>query len=124
MDPEMSKSLAFYFAVTSALTFSLPAHSQSVDDIGAEADKALYCGGIFASMTQFDISAEDKALAEAKSQVAFTQAVAALEERGIPDSALSGLLERYVDEAMTYFTSVETTEGRYSADECNELVGG
>ena len=120
----MRKSVAFCFAVASTLVFTLPAHSQSIDDIGLEADKALYCGGIFASITQFNVSAEEKELAEVKSQVAFTHAVAALEERGIPDSAYNGLLERYVDEAMTYLFSEETSEGRYSGDECNELVGG
>ena len=99
----------------------VPAYAQP-EGISDEAEFALYCGGIFASITAFDISQEDRDLAQAKCQVGFTGQRRLLED-GVPDSANMGLLYQYVKGAMDYLVS-DGAEVRYTADECNEFVGG
>jgi hypothetical protein len=122
--PEMTEMIKKFAAVLSLLavtSLSAAAFAQE-EEVSDAVDQTLWCGGLFAAVTQIEgVSAEDKAIAEEKATAIYTQAVIAMEEDGIAETEHDRLLEYYTGMAVDELTT-EGAEMRYTAEECDALI--
>lgn len=117
----MIKKLAAALSVLALAGLGGPVFAQD-EEVSDTVDQTLWCGGLFAAVTQIDgVSAEDKAIAEEKATAIYTQAALAMEEDGIEESEHDRLLEYYTGMAVEELTT-EGAEMRYTAAECDALI--
>lgn len=117
----MIRKLAAALSVVTLAGLAGTAFAQD-EEVSDAVDQALWCGGLFAAVTQIDgVSDEDKATAEEKATAIYTQAVLAMEEDGIEESEHDRLLEYYTGMAVEELTT-EGAEMRYTAEECDSLI--
>ena len=95
----MNKNFAFAVGALAFAGLTLPALAQ--DEVSDAVDQALWCGAAYTAVSQTaGMSDDDIATADAAATVAFTVAVAAMEDDEIEASEHNRLVDYYVEMAM------------------------